>query len=306
MNEFEKRRVTSIAEFKQRFVCGGFWDESVAYGLEMKPRPTDVIIAPFAKSGTTMLQQMVHTLRTGGDMSFAGISEVVPWIETAQKLGIDLDADQRWFPRAFKTHLPWNPIPKGGRYIVSIRRPEKTLVSHYRFLVGWLIEPGSVSLAEFAAFYCDRSEDGPREDWWTHLISWWPHRNDENVLMLSFESMVERRRETVARVAAFIGVDADDELIDLAMHRTSLAFMLEHQDQFSEIVLRTLYERERGMPSGGESAKVKAPLPKGAIEIPPEVIDLLDSRWKESVETEFGYSDYDTLRAALERADVYV
>ena len=31
-------------------------------GLAFKPRVTDVIISPYGKSGTTMLQQMVHPL----------------------------------------------------------------------------------------------------------------------------------------------------------------------------------------------------------------------------------------------------
>ena len=58
-------------------------------GLSFRPRPTDVFIATFAKSGTTLLQQIVHGLRTGGDMDFEDISEVVPWIEMAFDTGID-------------------------------------------------------------------------------------------------------------------------------------------------------------------------------------------------------------------------
>ena len=46
-------------------------------GLAFKPRVTDVIISPYGKSGTTMLQQMVHTLRTGGDVEH-GYFTVVP------------------------------------------------------------------------------------------------------------------------------------------------------------------------------------------------------------------------------------
>jgi hypothetical protein len=54
-----------------------------AAGLGFVARPSDVIIASYAKCVTTWLQQMVHSLRTGGDLDFDDISRVVPWIETA-------------------------------------------------------------------------------------------------------------------------------------------------------------------------------------------------------------------------------
>ena len=37
-------------------------------GLALQLRPTDIVISPFGKSGTTWTQQIVHTLRTRGDM----------------------------------------------------------------------------------------------------------------------------------------------------------------------------------------------------------------------------------------------
>ena len=69
-----------------------FTPEGLGHGLAFKPRPSDVIITPFGKCGTTWLQQMVHSLRSGGDLDFDDISRVVPWIETAYGLGLDLDA----------------------------------------------------------------------------------------------------------------------------------------------------------------------------------------------------------------------
>ena len=48
-----------------------FTPEGTRKGLELKLRPTDIVIAPFTKSGTTWLQQIAHTLRTRGDMQNA-------------------------------------------------------------------------------------------------------------------------------------------------------------------------------------------------------------------------------------------
>jgi hypothetical protein len=36
------------------------------------------------KEGTIWVQQICHQLRTGGDMEFEEISQVVPWIELAR------------------------------------------------------------------------------------------------------------------------------------------------------------------------------------------------------------------------------
>lgn len=48
-----------------------------------------MIITPCGKSVTTSLQQMVHTLRTGGDLERTDISSVISWIETAEDLELD-------------------------------------------------------------------------------------------------------------------------------------------------------------------------------------------------------------------------
>jgi len=54
--------------------------EGIQKGLAFQPRATDIIISPFGKSGTTWLQQIVHGLRTRGDMVFDDISRVAPWM----------------------------------------------------------------------------------------------------------------------------------------------------------------------------------------------------------------------------------
>src|SRR3954451_2025448 len=107
-------RPTSLAEWFER--SQQTWlplmGESTQYGVSYQAQPTDLFISPFAKCGTTWLQQIVHGLRTGGAMDFSEITEVVPWLEMAFDLGLDLDAPQP-APRAFKSHLTWDDIPKG-------------------------------------------------------------------------------------------------------------------------------------------------------------------------------------------------
>ena len=143
-------RATSLDAFQAIMGLMGT-PEGLALGLDLTLLPTDVVISPFGKSGTTWLQQMCHTLRTRGDMDFEDISAVAPWIETSTDLGLDLNAPQKAHPRLFKSHLGADKIPKGGRYINSCRDPKDALYSMYKFMEGWFLEPGAVSLSDTAA-----------------------------------------------------------------------------------------------------------------------------------------------------------
>src|SRR5439155_19524407 len=103
MTVTERRRATTLAELQvkmDRLVS----EAGFAAGLEFVPLPSDVIIASYAKCGTTWLQQIVHSLRTGGDLDFDYISQFVPWVEKASDLGLDIGGPHRGEPPAFKRH----------------------------------------------------------------------------------------------------------------------------------------------------------------------------------------------------------
>src|SRR5258708_12532557 len=195
MTVAERRRATTLAELEVKMDRLDS-EASFAAGLGFVPRPSDVIIASYAKCGTTWLQQMVHSLRTGGDLDFDDISRVVLWIETAADLGLDLDGAQRGEPRAFKSHLPYDQVPAGARYIVAVRDPRDALVSSYRFFEGWFFEPGSVDIDVLgrAVFVAGRS-------YYTHLASWWPRRHDPQVLLLAYEHMCNHPEPAVPLVS---------------------------------------------------------------------------------------------------------
>ncbi len=273
-------------------------DESVARGMAFRPRADDVIITPFAKSGTTWLQQMVHTLRTGGDEDFDDISAVVPWIETAHDLGLDLDAPQRGAPRAFKSHLPADRVPAGARYVVSVRNPGDALVSMYHFMEGWFFEPGSIDMETFA-----RGKFLPRgqgRDYWHHLASWWPRRHDDDVLLLCYEHMRGDRAGTVRRIAEFIGVELDQGLLELTLERSSMDYMLAHRRRYDDRLMRELSERRIGLPPGSDSAKVRRG-ETGAHEreLTAAIEAELAAAWAEAIAAPFGLADYQTFRAAM-------
>jgi hypothetical protein len=294
-------RATTLAEF-HTIQSRMFTMDVVMQGLAFKPRPSDVIIAPFGKCGTTWLQQIFHTLRTRGDTDYDDVSAVVPWIETAAALGQDLTAEQKADPRGFKSHLPWTAVPKGCRYIVSLRDPKDALVSMFRFMEGWFIEPGAIPLATFAREDYMRDSGGPF--YWSHLTSWWEVRHDPAVLLLSYEQMQRDPAATIRRVAAHCGIPLDDALLDLTLQHSSLEFMLANKHQFDDLLMRTLSERNCGLPPGSDSTKVRlGKVGSHRTELSDQVSAEMDALWAEHVTARFGFADYATLEAALLRGD---
>ena len=262
------------------------------------PRPSDVIISPFGKCGTTWLQQTFHTLRTGGDMDFDDISRVVPWIETAPALAIDINAEQKADPRGFKSHQSYDTLPGGARYAVSLRNPKDAFVSMYRFMEGWFFEPGTVPMEHFYQGWITPGPQGA--NYWTHLLSWWRQRDNPDVFLTTYEHMIETPAEHIRAFADFCGIPCSDDLAALTLERSSLAYMLEHKDKFADPMMRTLSEERCGFAPGSDSAKVR----KGGVgghkaELPPEIGEAIDAVWAGQVEPETGFASYEELDAAI-------
>jgi hypothetical protein len=275
----------------------GFDENTMEQGLALKLRSTDVVITPFGKSGTTWVQQIVHCLRTRGDMDFDDISRVVPWIETSPALGIDLDAEQKANPRAFKSHLAWDVIPKGGRYIVAIRDPKDALFSLYKFIEGWFFEPGSIPLDDYARefFIKDR-------EYWKHLGSWWPRRNDDDVLLMAFEHMKLDLSGTIERIADFVGIKLDDELKKITEQHASLKFMQEHKSKFDDLLMREMSERQASLPPGSDSAKVRiGKVGEHAQHFSADISAEIDVIWQQEITAKFEFPSYRALIDSLNR-----
>ena len=290
------RRPESLQELRealQNFATNA----GVARGLSYQPGPEDVFISPYAKCGTTWMQQIVHGLRSNGSMAFSEITEVVPWLELAHDMGGDVNAPQVAHPRAFKCHLDWDRIPKGGRYIVVLRDPVDAMISLYRFFEGWVFEPGSISLAEFSDYFMNRDE---KQDYWSHAASWWRVRAREDVLLFCFEEMKHDLPGTVDRVAAFIDIPDDPARRKIATDQARFEFMKAHNRQFDDHLLRAARDPACGLPLDGVSTKVnRGKVGAEAHVIPPAIRDSLDARWAQTLGAEFNLTSYEALRAEL-------
>ncbi|WP_428264173.1 sulfotransferase domain-containing protein [Haliangium sp.] len=260
-------------------------------------RPSDVLIATYPKCGTTWVQQIVHGLRTGGSMDFEEISMVVPWIETAPLLNIDLDAPQVATPRAFKTHLPWHLLPKGGRNIFVTREPGDVIVSFYHFMKGVTFDGDAIDLETFV-FELVLAEI-PTGRWWEHLRAWWPVRGRDDVLMLCYEDMKDDLRTAVARIAAFCGIDADDALIDLATRQAEYDFMRAHGTQFDDHPTIAAFTKLQGLPPARTTKVRTGRVGDRTRELSPRVVTMLEERWRREIAEPLGLASYEDVRATL-------
>ena len=274
-------------------ISARLWDkeQQVESVQRYKPRASDVIITPFGKSGTTWTQQIFHTLRTRGDMDFDDISRVVPWIETSVGLGIDINAEQRANPRGFKSHLARDKLPRGAKYINVIRHPMDVAFSMFKFMEGWYIEPGTIAPETFVAASADAS-------YYEHFLSWWNHRDDDDVLYLVYEHMKNDAEGVIRQIAGFSGIPLDDELLAITLEQSSLAFMQTHKDRFDDAMLRAQSEEEV-LPAGSDSAKVRKGQ-VGEFTWPDDVVARFDALWAEHIEPATGFGSYNDLIASLE------
>ncbi len=287
-------RPTTIQEMHERmkfFSTEAGWKHGLAY----QPDPTDVFIVTPPKCGTTWMQQIVHGLRTRGSMDFDEISRVVPWINMAYDSGIDIYAPQVAHPRAFKTHTPLNELQKGGKYIVILRNPHDALLSHYHFFENMFFEKGSIDLITFA-----REHYIPGRDVWKHVLGFWNHRKDNNVLALCYENMKADLAGTIEKVAQFIGIPLDDELKQIVLKQSDIKFMQAYQDQFEDNMIREKRFPVMNLPDDIKLHKVKTGnVGDAKLGVPDEIKKELDDLWQAEITPLLGLSSYDDLRKEL-------
>ncbi|MEM6827672.1 MAG: sulfotransferase domain-containing protein [Pseudomonadota bacterium] len=301
MSEFIGQ-ATSVESFGAVMGMAASGDKPNFRPYEARPEgtPRDVFITSWAKSGTTMMQQMFHQIRTaheGGDMDFDDISRVVPWEDTAYMLDFDMTAPQRAAPRGFKSHREYERLPAGERYVVTLRDPKETYVSLYRFFNGWQLKRDSVSMEDFWPLWLRGGPGGC--DYATHLLSWYARRSEPDTLLLNYRWAAKNREAAIRRMAAFIGVELTPAAEALVLDRTSRDFMVEHKDRFDDAMMCAVLEAKCGIAADADSSKVQAAGSRSDA-LPASVGEKIDALWAERIAPATGHADYAALAAEIE------
>ncbi len=261
--------------------------------MALRSRASDVFISTYPKSGTTWMQQVVHQVRCGGDEDYTDIYDVVPWLEMALALNVDLTAQQAGGFRAFKTHRPYQELPKPGRYISVFRDPKTVVPSFYRFLADWYFEASGVSVDEFARLVYLASPDGHRN----HFAQWLERSQEKNTLLLCYEDMLENPDQVPELIADFLEVPLDAATLARVKHNCSRSYMVANENLFDDHLVRQQLDASLGLPPGGGSSKVFSE--KSDNTPGPELIAELDQLWADTVGLDSGFDNYLTLRQSM-------
>ncbi len=217
--------------------AAGYIDALRLRRLDYVPRPDDVFIVTYPRSGTTWMQMILYQLTTDGNMVFPHIAEYCPWFEKSVRSARAFET--RPSPRLFKSHLPYRKIPRGaGRYIYVARNGRDVAVSCYHLYRMYNGFEGTFD-EFFDQFLQGKVEFG---SWCEHVREWWAHRHDPNVLFLTYEELSRDLEGTIRRIAAFLNLEPSAADYARIVERSGFAFMKQHEEQFDPVV-ETLWEQ---------------------------------------------------------------
>lgn len=213
---------------KSRELHSNHFDSTIWNDIQF--RSDDIIIATYAKSGTTWTQQIVGQLLFSGDPDLE-VAEMSPWLDLrvppkATKLP-QIEAQKH--RRFLKTHLPVDALvysPK-AKYIYIGRDGRDVLWSLYNHysngnqamysalndtpgLVGPAFTPLPTDILKCWHDWMDK--DGyPFWPFWENIRSWWKIRELPNLLLLHFNDLKRDMSGEMRRIARFLDITINED-----------------------------------------------------------------------------------------------
>ncbi len=207
-------------------------------------RDDDIIIATYAKSGTTWLQQITSQLIFSGDEGLP-VAEMPPWLDlrVPPKEVKLLEVEKQTHRRFMKTHLPVDALvfSPNAKYIYIGRDGRDVVWSMYNHhanankfwyealndtpgRVGPPIEPPPDSIRQYFQDWLEN--DGfPFWPFWENTRSWWEVRNLPNVMLIHFIKLKADMRGEIRRIASFLDIPIDEAKWDAIVEHCSFDYM---------------------------------------------------------------------------------
>jgi len=209
-------------------------------------RDDDVIVATYAKSGTTWVQQIV------GQLVFEGaedvpIHDISPWLDlrimppdTKERL------EAQKHRRIIKTHLPLDALTfsERAKYIYIGRDGRDVVWSFYNHhsnanqlwydalnqtpgRVGPEIERPDPDIRRYFRRWLE--QDGyPLWSYWENVRSWWEAREIPNILLVHFNDLKADLEGEMRRMARFVNCDIPEDRWPLLLEHCSFDYMKAH------------------------------------------------------------------------------
>jgi aryl sulfotransferase len=210
-------------------------------------RDDDIVIATYAKSGTTWVQQIVAQLIFAGAEGL-DVASMSPWLDLRvppKDVKLPIVEAQR-HRRFLKTHLPVDALvfSDQAKYIYIGRDGRDVVWSLYNHhananekwydalnktpgLVGPPIERPPGDVRQYFLEWLER--DGhPFWPFWENIRSWWEIRDLPNVHLTHFAALKQDMPGEIRRIAAFLDVPVDPASWDAILEHCSFEYMKKH------------------------------------------------------------------------------
>lgn len=210
-------------------------------------RDDDIVIATYAKSGTSWMQQIVSQLIFQGQTDLP-VSEMSPWVDLRvppKEVKLPAIAAQT-HRRFFKTHLPVDALvfSEKVKYIYVGRDARDVMWSlhnhHTNANASWYDAlnntPGRVgpeigtppeSAAEYFTHWLD-NEGAPFWPYWENVRSWWELRVQANVKLIHFADLKHDLPDQIVKIAAFLDIEVTPGTMENILHHCSFDYMKNH------------------------------------------------------------------------------
>ncbi|CTP83341.1 sulfotransferase [Xanthomonas translucens pv. poae] len=233
-------------EYRNRFFDSSVWNDAVL-------RDDDIMIASYAKAGTTWLQQIVAQLLFGGEPGI-DVAAISPWVDSvypdkATKLALLAAQTHRRF---MKTHLPADALATSARakYLYIGRDGRDIALSLYDHQCALsqdaqarlqaaaadtgtlrVVPPPSLPRDAYVAHWLEH-DGAPFWPFWEGVRSWWERREDANVLLLHYADLLDDLPGQLRRIATFLDIAVHAENWDAIVAHCQFGYMRQHAARY--------------------------------------------------------------------------
>lgn len=217
-------------------------------------RPDDIILATYAKSGTTWMQQIVGQILFDGAEGL-NLAAMSPWMDLrvppkeVKLAEVEAQAHRRFL----KTHLPvdalvFSPMAKyiyigrDGRDMVwSLHNHHSRANEHWYGALndtpGRVGPPIGKPNPDQRQYFLDwlENDGAPFWSYWENVRTWWAIRDLPNVLIVHFQDMKDDLPGEIARIAAFLGMNPDAETLERITSHCTFEYMKAHADEVTPL-----------------------------------------------------------------------
>ncbi len=238
---------TSISAVKKTRDMHNHHMDSTAWD-RFKFREDDVVVASYAKSGTTWMQQIITQLIFDGAEGLP-VSKMSPWVDLRilpPEAFTALEAQKH--RRCVKTHLPVDALvfsPK-AKYVYVGRDGRDmvwSLFNHYANAnehwfgalnntpgrVGPALEPPPATAVEFFRQWFEQ-DGSPFWPYWENVRSWWAVRDLPNVLFVHFNDLKRDLPGSIRKIAEFLQINPDPETFQKIVDHCGFDYMKAHAE----------------------------------------------------------------------------